>query len=229
MQIENRGSANTLNIQPTETDIGLSSLEAAVRKQVNQYIALGFHKEVYPNIEEVEAIARYRANFTLPEGASQPEDYKGRFDVPLVVEPRLALSLQHANSKPPIQERCKTDNIQNLTEFPNTPYLVWTHNGQRYSKLSTEQTIHSLAGDEVGSPQIEVTALYLQHPEYFEGKGYKGAAVIAIGSRCDVVWATLIDAYKGQPNVSSCWLGPMVTDPCKGSRGKEIIMLGKIT
>lgn len=237
MQKEQREPTGDPPKNSPESITDLSRLEQEVARQVDRYIELGFHKEVYPEVNEVDAQARYRADFTLPEETTPPESYKGRFDVPLLVEPRIPLSVQHRRSKTPIGERVKTENIQNLTESPSSPYLVWTHDGKRYSKFSVEQAMNSFADDEVGSPQIELTALYLQHPDYFKGEGYKGAAVIATGSRDGrtwgperkLVWATLIDAYKGQPTVGSCWLGPMVIDAGKASRGKEITKLGKFT
>lgn len=233
---ENNELTGNLCRQSPENITGLPSLEQEVARQRDRYIELGFHKEVYPDTDEADAKERYRADFTLPDGTEQPKGYKGRFDVSLVIEPRINLPMQHRRQNPPILEKIGTADILNLIDIPRTPYLVWTHDGQRYNKFSVQQTMASFADDEVGSPQIEVTALYLQYPEYFKDEGYKDAAVIATGSRDGstwgserkLVWATLIDAYKGQPTVGSCWLGPMVIDAGKASRGKEITELGKV-
>ena len=188
-------------------------LELIIAQQVNRLIQLGFHKELGMSKEE------YRAGFTLPAGASQPESYKGRFDALLVVEPRIVLARQHARAG--IKEWINTDNIQNLTKFPDTPYAVWTHDGQKYRPFSVEKAIKRFATDEVGSPQIEVTALYLQHPEYFKNRG-----VDAAGSRGGGGGVPGLDTFVGGPGVRAPWIDRPGQGWGAGSRGKEIIRLG---
>src|SRR3989344_1198295 len=79
----------------TEQLLWREDLERIITGQVNRYINLGFHLEVYPGLSEENAKARYRADFALPEQAVQPAEYVGRFDVVLPVEPRISLTRKH--------------------------------------------------------------------------------------------------------------------------------------
>lgn len=146
---------------PKIESVTLQQYEASVRRQVNRFVGLGFHEVLSQKEEE------YRRGFTLPEsGFSQPEAYQGRFDILLVVDPRLSLPVVHKRAG--VDELCKIEEIRNLTPVPSGPYVAWTHDASRYGPFSVEEALAYFADDEVGSPQVEVTGMYLHYPEFFE-------------------------------------------------------------
>lgn len=206
--------AQSRKTRAVESKLVLSqTLEWLVSRQVNRFIELGFHSEVAQTEEE------YRRYLALPEGLTQPEAYKGRFDIPLVVEPRLSLTTTHCIAG--ITEYIKTGNIENLTPVPKTPYIAWTHDGTKYQPYSVEKALTLFAEDEVGSPQIEVTSLYLSHPEFFRGRGIDAAGSRHGGSRVPYLYT-----FHGRPGVRAGRVGN--PDSLWGalSRGNEIVVLG---
>src|SRR3989344_4556293 len=84
---------------PKET-LNPPTLAEVVAKSANRFVKYGFHKEVYPDLPEEEAEARYRADFALPENAAFPKSYKDLFPYAVVVDPRVDLARQHALAKP---------------------------------------------------------------------------------------------------------------------------------
>jgi len=200
--------------------IVIPSMELVVSKHVERYIGLGFYREVYPNLDDEEATARYREDFALPvSGVEQPEAHRGRFDVYLVVDPRINLPRQHKRAK--IAEYIDTGKITNLTQFPRRPYVVFTHDANRYRPHTVDQAIAKFAGDEVGSPQVEVTALYLNYPQFFRDHG-----VDAAGSRYKSDYVPCLYTFHGRPEVGAYWSGDVSRYWGALSRGKEIIELG---
>lgn len=191
----------------------VSNLELMVAQQVDRLVQFGFHEELGKSEEE------YRAEFLPLKGVSQPESYKGLFDILLVVEPRIALGKQHLRAG--IKEVVSTDTIQNLTEFPNKPYITWTQDGQKTRNCSAELATEYFKDDEIGSPQVEVTALYLQHPEYFKGLG-----IVAAGSRYEDGYVPCLGAFSDRPEVCGFPYDLRLPVWGVGYRGKEIVILG---
>ncbi len=188
-------------------------LEYVVSRQIDRYVDLKFHSEL--GMSEAD----YRQSLALPEGTLQPESYRGRFDVLLVVEPRITLVRQHKLAN--ITEYISTDKIVNIDEVPDYPYAIWTHDGQVYRPVTVEQARDKFLNDEVGSPQLEVTDLYLQHPEYFKGRGIDAAGSQDGGGRVPTQ-----RAFYGGSEVRASEAGNADQDWGAGSRGKEIIRLG---
>lgn len=159
-----------------------TDLERIISEQVDRYIALGFHEEVYKNLPVQEAEAKYRADFTLPPEAAQPGEYVGRFDIPLVVEPRISLRKKYKLAKKlkdmnldSITTEWETSKIDkstgkiiDQTDHPtDRPYLIFTCDGKKYRGSSVEKALERFKDDEVGITQLELTDLFLQSPKYF--------------------------------------------------------------
>ena len=180
-------------------------LKAEWERQVKRLLGLGFHEEL--GMTE----AAYRNS--IPEFLPQPEEYKGRFDIPLIVETRIPLKRQHQLAG--IPEYIDTDNIENLTPVPDKPYTIWTHDANRYRRLSVERATVQFSEDEVGSPQFEVTALYLHKP--FNNRG-----VDAAGSRFESGDAPYLNVFRGEPGVYSDWIDDPGGDWGALSRGSQI-------
>ncbi len=198
---------------PPETP-AVVDLERVVSRQIGRYVDLNFHSEL--GMSEAD----YRQSLALPKGTLQPETYRDRFDVLLVVETRIALARQHklANITEYIS---RTDKIVNIDEVPDYPYAIWTHDGQVYRPVTVKQARNEFLNDEVGSLQREVTALYFQYQEYFRDRG-----IDAAGSRYGDGLVPNLSTYLGLPRVFALKADSAYQSWGAGSRGKEIIRLG---
>lgn len=179
--------------------------------QLARFLELGFH-----NILGIEK-GKYKDCF--PQFAVPPESYKGRFDIPLLVESRIALQRQHQAAG--IVEYINTNRISNVTYVPAVSYAINTHDAQRYRPYSVEDALTYFASDEVVSPYIEVLALHLQHPEIFEDHG-----IDAAGSRSEDVRVPYLFVFLGKPGVGAGWIGSPRSDWGAGSRG-NVVTLGR--
>jgi hypothetical protein len=142
-----------------ESERSVLEREALRMKQGKVLIAHGFHTQL--GLSE-EAYLQ-----TLPKFEPQPEEYKGRFDIPVLVDPRVDLLDQHKSVN--LKGVINRVDLENLVEVPDKPYVMWTHDGRRNRQKSVVEAQAGFADDEVGSTQLEVTALFLQHPDVFEG------------------------------------------------------------
>lgn len=217
----------------------VNPLEWIVAGQAERNIQLGLASEVYPGLSPEDAAEQYRNDFIVPKGAySLAESYRGRFDVALAVDPRIELVRKHELAgrikelgldsivgkwrTSRVQEFIDTGRIQDLTDHPTkVPYLVFTHDGQRFRYISVEEAISRFESDEVGNPQLEVTDLFLKHPEYFNHRG-----MFAVGSRSEDGDVPCLATWRGHPKVGA----PLVGYPRRGlgalSRGEDFIELG---
>lgn len=139
-------------------------------KQINRLVGLRLHELL--NMSEDE----YRAG--IPSMLPQPDAYRGQFDTPLLIDPRVALP-----------ELCQAVGIEyynhdtsnrDLVVVPNRPYTMWTHDSMRYNGISvaTLSQLRHTSIREVPSTLHEVVALYIHYPEFFGS-----IAISAPGSR----------------------------------------------
>jgi hypothetical protein len=125
---------------------------------------LGFHKLLGLSKEEYLQ--------SLPKFTPQPEEYKGRFDLQVLVEPRIPLKDQQkradiGSSISSITEM--REPVKDIVQTLNAPYVIWSHDASRYRSQSAAEAEKKFDVDEVGGTLTEVTALFLQHPEVFDG------------------------------------------------------------
>ena len=206
---------------------GETELNQTVQGQLNRYINKGLHRKIYPKDDPSQAEQKYRQDFVLPSGSIQPESYSGRFNQPLVVDPRLNLE---DYCRPARVGSFETD-IVDVVPTPDTPYLLFTHDGQRYLSRSVSEAERMFAADEVGSTIIEVMAQYIQYPKNFPTYNFIiGRGIMATGSRCENA--------SNVPDLSSVALGGTTIGSSgldegerywgAGSRGRKVILLGNI-
>lgn len=103
---------------------------------------------------------QYRAS--LPKLILPEADIRGRFPLPLLVEPRL-LKKQTRGFDDDF-DRGEMDSIVNRPgiKTPSVPYLVWANDGSTTSRFSIEQAMETFAqrGQERGLTYAELLALY---------------------------------------------------------------------
>lgn len=193
-----------------------SKLEAIAKAQTDRLIELGFHREVYPHLSPEEAEAFYRNDLAVPEFTNQPKEYEGRLDMVLVVDPRIQLPRQHRLAQ---VGGYTTSEVQNYVSYPNHPYIAFIHD---------RQIAPYGYKDEAKSPQVEVTSLYLQHPELFRYKGFcaPGSRLAPYGWESFHSPAIILD--RGRPEVIGFvpdnLFAQHVSSPLL--RGKKVLPLG---
>ncbi len=208
-----KANYNGLYVLPHEyTDP--SDWNKEVLEQVDKFVELGFNDEIGLTVEE------YRRSLALPEGGIvQPKNYKGRFDIPIVVDPRLSLS--EVFRRWGIAEFVDTREIKNITPIPEGPYIAWTHYMRNYSNISAEKALTMFAMDEVASTLAEATSFYCYDPDYFMNR-----SIIAVGSIFGDVGIPFLGPFIGERGLGAC--SPKFSDQYWGvlSRGDEVVMLG---
>jgi hypothetical protein len=202
-------------------DIGVDTrFDIEWNKQANRLVSLGF-------AEELGLSAAEYLN-TLPLFEQQPKEYEGRFDIPLLVDPRVPLPRQQellgATAIMTKNGSLDADKVQNFTTTPRGPYAVWTNQGNKFVAYSTWKgtlrdalsTGKKLDHDEVPCQLTEVMALAIQYPKLFEVASTLGAPA----SVYDESWNLMLT----KPH----WPGPMeISALSVGSngltRGRKIV------
>jgi len=180
-----------VKIEPPMREI----IQTAIDTQVDRLIQLHFHEHVtLPLYSDESTTVRqtetdYRKAFILPEDAIYPSEYRGRFPLLLVVDPRVDLSWQleteNIHKEPIDTRRCAAFYNYEYQQFhlralPPRPYVVF---GTRNMQLHMEKTGHifrknptldeiqkRLAGDERQGYVMELLALHREQPELLEKK-----------------------------------------------------------
>lgn len=198
-------------------------LKEIVTKCVDIYIGLGFHRVVYFDLSEEEAIEKYRKDFTVPRDARQPAEYQGCFDVVIVHEPRVTVTEKSSRAR--IHAWIHPGDITNLPEIPDKPYIAFTHDGTRYLEFSTvNQAMERFSDDEVGEPLTETIGVYSIYSEFFENGG-RIAAGSSTKNDSVVPYLNPFDE-NGEPEINVEPPDYPSRGNRVGSRGKEIIKLG---
>lgn len=162
-------------------------LDSIWEKQIRKYIMLGFNDEV--KLSE----GSYRRK--MPRFLPQPESYIGRFDIPLIIDPRISLKSLHKLIG--IHSTIIEDHIVDVVRIPQTPYTIWTHDANRYRMHSVKDAIGHFQPDELPSPLVEVLALYIERPEIFQDHG-----IDATGSIYGKESVPCINTFFGKPELS---------------------------
>lgn len=149
-------------------------LDAEWERIVDGYVDLGFARELGMSTDE------YRAS--LPRFAARPPQYAGRFDVPLVIEPRIPWLRvgELAGIQMSILRRGATfRRADDRPALPGQPYAAWfTMWGRRFpDPIAPDDARAQLGPDEVGAAIEELFAHEIAHPRlsgnarYFEAIG----------------------------------------------------------
>lgn len=124
--------------------------------QINRLIKLGYPTTL--GLSEFE----YRAS--IPQFQPQPEKFKGRFDILLLVDPRVSLKRQLSKQQVSFPEHDQFSDYEDLV-IPDQPYQLWAQGGSRFRKLSPQDARSRFAEDERGLSLIEGLALFREHPD----------------------------------------------------------------
>ncbi len=146
--------------------------------QINRLIDHGFDIEVGLSSEEYTK--------SIPAFQPQPENFKGRFNIPLLVDPRIPLGTQLRLLHVGFPE-IKTSNLEEVVT-PESPYQIWVQDGTRFMGHSCFSARRTFANDERGLTIIEGLALFREIPKVLEHHpvmlvGAKGTRITVRGPR----------------------------------------------
>lgn len=205
-------------IRPPEIPVGAVNLAAEYERQSRRYIELGFHTEL--GLSEKDYLA------SLPKLEPQPENFCGRFDISVLVDPRVSIERQcelaGINCSDYKQSLAKGSMfIYDWPEDPQAyrtpagPYLTWVHDGTRNLDKNAKSVRLNLAGDERGGTIFDGIALYIAHPQIL---GEHTPELELPGSQVEIRgcggWDTFHDPlltfftiYQPGPHLSYIWVG----------------------
>lgn len=182
------------------------TLEAEWERQAQKYISLNYHKEL--------GLSKQEYRDSLPKFSPQPEAYRDRFDIPVIVETRISPKRQcelagikyylwglPVSNWPDHPKGYKT---------PNTPYVAWMQNGNKNKGKSVEKARKELAKYERGATVFDGLALYISHPEILNNH-----YVYLPGTKVGSEHAARLGLWSGRPGLDDGWVG--YADPGWGS------------
>lgn len=156
------------DITTETTDIPLNKEGQNWSEQVERLIGLGFHAELGMSEDE------YR--ITIPAFQPQPAKFKGRFDFPVLIDPRVSLQRQLELHKV-VYHQITEANLSHLSmrEFakqhiPKEPYQLWVKVELRPCKAVHRagrleaRTVGAFTYDERGLTAIEGLTLLRESP-----------------------------------------------------------------
>lgn len=108
---------------------------------------------------------------TLPKFEAQKENWKGRFDIPVIVERRVPLKRMLELSGiavPYLDVDLIKDWEKGQFKTPETPYSAWLSDGYSNLGKSVDMVRKSLQADERGGNIYDVIALCLSNPKILD-------------------------------------------------------------
>ena len=187
---EGRGSDFPL---PTETS--MLNLEAEWKRQAEN-LAHFFTKELKPTPQEYIA--------GLPKFGPQPETFRGRFDIPVIVETRILLPrmLELAGIACNFDSKEVKDWSEGKFATPNKPYITWLQDGTQNLNRSVRAVRKGFALDERGGTVFDGIALYLRDPKIL-----KHHYLDLPGSDVGPGSAPCLGLCYGRPGLRLFWVG----------------------
>lgn len=184
--------------KPSVEVIDRISLESEWQRQVGRYVALGFPKELGLSPEDYCA--------SLPKFEPQPESLCGRFDIPVLVETRIALSRQaelaglqyHLGGGLSV---CDWDDPKDY-KTPDSPYITWMQDGKKNLNKSVRDVRRDLEIDERGATEHDGVALWVTNPSVLDDH-YIDLPGTSVGSD----YAPYLHRWDGRPRVGYCLVG----------------------
>ena len=189
-----------LVLKPTTAELDLYELWL---EQTQRYIDLGFHTEL--------SLTKKEYLDSLPEFGPQPEEYIGRLDVPLLVEPRIPWERQAELAGIDVTEYLRSRIEEtggwegNHSKTPDVPYTDWFNSwGQRFTKpIRPFDARAQLAPDESGAGLFEGIALQVHHPEITSSGKYFDL----IGDSAGSGRVPFLRHWDGRPRLDAYWGG----------------------
>lgn len=189
-----------------------NNLEAEWLKQAKKYIKLGFHKELDLSKEDYLN--------SLPKFEPQPENFKGRFDIPLIVETRIPIKRQcelvgidySLGSLPCVDWSGDTKDYKT----PKKPYVTWMQDGTKNLDKSVEGVREEFTEDERGATVFDGLALYIARPKILEHH-----FIDLPGTKVGPRYAPFLGLWLGRPELDHRSVGSTYSRYFSSSCGRD--------
>ena len=215
------------NMERRLRELGELGLNAEWQRQGQNFLDLGFHIEGgFPDTDE----GKQAFLDCLPKFEPQPQEYKGRIDVPLIVigkkipwerQAQLAAIAISDYLEEIIAQTVEWEDNQSKT--PDViAYAGWFSSwGQRFTeKISPFDAQKQLRQDEVGAGPYEGIAMQVHHPEFLRDGKYFDLIGYNVGSESVM---DLIRGWRGGPVLDAAWGGRAFPDFRPLVRGSKIV------
>ncbi len=189
-----------LGVEPS-TPVTPELLETEVERQVGRYKELEFHKH-----KSLRISAGKFKDQIMSLVYEQPEVFRGRFDIPVVVfgqiSPKDQAKLAGLNYYLGGLDMSDWEYDPQGYKTPKTSYMTWMQDGTVNLKKSVETVRKAFAEDERGATIHDGIALYIANPDILKDHfiDLPGKKVGADGAPCLVVW-------DGGPRLDYRWVG----------------------
>lgn len=168
-------------------------LDAEWQRQTQRYIKIGFHTELGLSAEEYLA--------SLPKFEPQPEAFAGRFDMPVLVETRIAPQCQAELGG--LNYYLKGLNVHDWKDdpkgykTPDAPYATWMQDGKKNLNINVHDVRNNLAADERGATEYDGIALWITNPSVLNDH-----SIDLPGTQVGSGYAPYLRQWNGRPWVS---------------------------
>lgn len=162
------------------------------QRQAQKLIDLGFHRDL--------GLSEETYLLSLPKFESQPEAFRGRFDIPVLVETRIdpARQAELAGLDYWIKGLDVSDWKDDPKGYktPETPYTTWMQDGKKNLKRNVEDVRENLETDERGATKYDGVALFIAHPEILNDH-----YIDLPGTSLGADYAASLSQWNGKPRV----------------------------
>ncbi|HSX40044.1 MAG TPA: hypothetical protein VLF68_00335 [Candidatus Saccharimonadales bacterium] len=187
-------------------------LRAEWQRQAERYVESAFHAEL--GLSEEDYLA------SLPKFAEQPENFRNRFDTPVLVETRInsARQAELAGLGFYLGGLSVADwKDSQGYKTPDAPYATWMQDGKKNLGRSVRDVRATLGPDERGATLADGIALYITHPEILKDH-YVDLPGTSVGS----AYAPFLCRWDDRPEVDCSGVGYAASDFGSASCGREI-------
>ena len=185
------------NEAPVATEL---NLDTEWQRQANRYVELGYHTELKMTPEEYLQ--------ALPKFEPQPEEYRDRFNVPLLVETRIPWEKQAELAGVVVSEYLRsnineTKPFDDRSQTPETPYTGWFNRwDERFTRrIAPLDARKQLTADEIGGGPHEGVAMQVAHPEITQS----GKRFDLIGYNVESDRVPSLRHWYGAPRLHAFW------------------------
>lgn len=180
----------SLTQEPSSEETKQIDLDLEWQRQAQKLIDLGFHTEL--------GLSRDEYLSSLPKFEPQPETFPSRFDIPVLVEKRIAPQRQAELAG--LDYWLKDLDVSDWKDdpkgykTPNAPYTTWMQDGRKNLNKKVSEVRKALASDERGATEHDGIALFIAHPEILEDH-YIDLPGTSVGAGR----APFLDRWRGRP------------------------------
>jgi hypothetical protein len=211
--------------QEEKAAVAEPNLEEEWQRYGSKFVELGFHTEL--------GMAKLEYLDGLPKFEPQPEEYAGRFDLPLIVETRIPWLRQAELAGIGVSRyfKSKIDQLRPLENNNSTTgdatYAGWFNRwDQRFTqKITPLDAKRQLKADEVSAGLFEGIALQIVYPEFVKS----GKCFDLIGYPLELERIPFLGYWNDGSGLGVRWGGNVLKNHRPLVRGSKIVTRPRLT